>query len=87
MTLALALGTGPAQVDREDLQRVVTVFANAAPGYNLAGVSNGIARLTNAMTLPTGYTIGFGGDTDEMQETSGFIAESVWLAVILWPAP
>ena len=74
---------GPAQIDREDLERVVTVFANVAPGSNLGDITKGIQQGVASIDLPAGYTIGLGGDSEEMAETSGYVMESVMLAVIL----
>ena len=74
---------GPAQIDREDLERVVTIFANVAPGSNLGDITKGIQQGIASIDLPAGYTIGLGGDSEEMAETSGYVAQSVMLAVIL----
>ena len=76
-------GTGPAQIDREDLQRVVTISANVAPGANLGDVSKAIQAAVGSIDLPAGYDIGLGGDTEEMEETSGYVGQSVMLAVVL----
>ena len=76
-------GMGPAQIDREDLERVVTVYANVAPGSNVGDITKGIQDGIAGLDLPAGYTIGLGGDSEDMQETAGYVTESVMLAVIL----
>ena len=80
---SIAASMGPAQIDRRDLERVVTVYANVALGSNVGDITKGIQKGIESIKLPPGYTIGFGGDSEDMAETAGYIGESVMLAVIL----
>ncbi len=76
-------GVGPAQIDREALMRVATIAANLAPEANLADVSTGIQQQVAGLTLPAGYTVSLGGDTEQLQETAGYVVESLVLAIVL----
>jgi len=76
-------GVGPAQIDRESLMRVATIAANIAPDANLADVSSGIQQQVAGLTLPAGYSVSLGGDTEQLQETAGYVVESLVLAIVL----
>lgn len=80
---SIEAGTGPAEIDREALQRVATVSANIAPGANLGDVSSAIQARTSALHLPPGYTVSLGGDTKQLAETTGYVLESLLLAIIM----
>jgi HAE1 family hydrophobic/amphiphilic exporter-1 len=79
----LEAGVGPAQIDREALARVATISANIAPGANLGDLSTAIQTRVSAMSLPAGYTVSLGGDTEQLQETGGYVVESLVLAIVL----
>ncbi|MDP9361713.1 MAG: efflux RND transporter permease subunit, partial [Acidobacteriota bacterium] len=76
-------GTGPSQIDREDLSRVANVSANLDQGASLSEVSALVQQRLGAIELPRGYAVRVGGDTKQMTETAGFVAESILLAIIL----
>ncbi|HEX8430073.1 MAG TPA: efflux RND transporter permease subunit, partial [Longimicrobium sp.] len=76
-------GTGPSQIDRQNLQRVATVAAGTAPGLSIAEASASIRAKTDAMQLPAGYSVTLGGETEQLEETAGYVMESILLAVIL----
>lgn len=79
----LERGTGPAQVDHEALQRVITVSANVGEGHSLSKVSAAIQAGLDTLTLAAGYTASMGGETQELEETTGYVLESLLLAVVL----
>jgi len=60
-----------------------TVTVAGGTGSNLGDITKGIQQGVASIDLPAGYTIGLGGDSEEMAETSGYVMESVMLAVIL----
>ncbi|HTQ44087.1 MAG TPA: efflux RND transporter permease subunit [Polyangiaceae bacterium] len=59
-------GTGPSRVDRLNRERMVTLMANAAPGYSDGAVSNDMKAILDGMHLPLGYTYLPYGQTREM---------------------
>ena len=76
-------GTAPAQIDRKGLERVATVAASTSPELSIAEASteirNGLARIA----MPQGYSVRLGGETEQLEETVGYVLESILLAVIL----
>jgi HAE1 family hydrophobic/amphiphilic exporter-1 len=75
-------GTAPAQIDRKDLERVATIGANTA-GTSISEASSAITKKLAEIKLPAGYTIGLGGETEQLAETTGYVIESIFLAIIL----
>lgn len=76
------LSSGPTQIDREDRQRQVIVYANAvgtSPGEIIAKVKELIPELN----LPLGYTYKLVGQAQMMQDSFKEIAKALVLAVIL----
>lgn len=76
-------GVGPSQIDREDLSRVALVTANLDQGASLTDVSNAVKQRLQSIAVPKGYDIRVGGDTKELNQTAGYVAESLLLAIIL----
>jgi HAE1 family hydrophobic/amphiphilic exporter-1 len=76
-------GVAPAQIDRQDLERVGTVGASITPEISISEASAAITGALGEMNLPPGYTVTLGGETEQLQETMGFVLESILLAVIL----
>jgi hydrophobic/amphiphilic exporter-1 (mainly G- bacteria), HAE1 family len=76
-------GTGPSKIERKQLERVVTVSASVARGANLKRVSDEIRARTAALELLTGYTVSLGGETQDFQETRGYVLEALILSVLL----
>jgi len=76
-------GTAPAQIDRQDLERVATVSAGTAPELSISEASSRIQAGIDAMQLPAGYSVTMGGETEQMQETVGYVLEAIILAVVL----
>jgi HAE1 family hydrophobic/amphiphilic exporter-1 len=76
-------GVAPSQIDRQDLQRVATVSASTAPELSISEASAQITAAVGQMKLPAGYSVTLGGETEQLQETVGYVLESITLAVIL----
>lgn len=76
-------GTAPAQINREDLERVATVSATTTPDVSLAEASNAIRDALARMTMPPGYSARPGGETEQLEETTGYVVEAILLAAIL----
>ncbi|NOT34635.1 MAG: efflux RND transporter permease subunit [Candidatus Eisenbacteria bacterium] len=71
----------PAQIDRQQLERVVTIEGNYQ-GRPLTDVVKDIQDRLGAMQLPPGYRFDFGGEQADFVETIGFMVESLTLAVV-----
>jgi HAE1 family hydrophobic/amphiphilic exporter-1 len=73
----------PAQIDRQDLERVGSVGAGVGPESSISEASAAITAALADMELPAGYTVTLGGETEQLQETMGYVVESILLAIIL----
>ena len=76
-------GTAPAQIDHDNLQRVATISAGTIPSFSIAEASGAITERLATLDLPAGYTVGLGGETEQLAETTGYVLEAITLAVIL----
>jgi len=73
--------TGPATINREDLQRGVTVEAYLE-GVELGSVTPQLQQAVNRIELPSGYRTSFGGDVEQIADTMGAVGSALLLAVI-----
>jgi HAE1 family hydrophobic/amphiphilic exporter-1 len=76
-------GVAPAQIDRKGMARVATVSASTAPGLSIGEASAQIRARVGELNLPPGYTVSLGGETEQLEETGGYVLEAILLAVIL----
>ncbi|HEY0372812.1 MAG TPA: efflux RND transporter permease subunit [Thermoanaerobaculia bacterium] len=72
-----------AEINRQNLNRVATISANLASGANVGDVSTAIREAVAKLNVPAGYTITLGGETEELAETTGYVLESLLLAIVL----
>lgn len=79
----ITLASAPAQLDRKNLQRVVTVSASVTPELSVSEASTLIRDKLALIPLPAGYQVGLGGETQQLEETGGYVIEAILLAVIL----
>ncbi len=75
-------GTGPAMISHLDRRRIVTVGANTE-GVPLTQVVQGIQQRIAGISLPPGYEISQGGETESQQEVFGRIFVALGVAVML----
>jgi HAE1 family hydrophobic/amphiphilic exporter-1 len=79
----IVTGTAPAQIDRKNLQRIVSIGASNVAGVSISEASTTMRQALDRIALPPGYTIALGGQTEMLAETAGYALESLMLAVIL----
>jgi HAE1 family hydrophobic/amphiphilic exporter-1 len=75
-------GIGPARIDHLDRERVITVQANTQ-NRPLNQVIGDIERELAGVTVPPGYTIRQGGETEDQQEVFGRIIAALAVAILL----
>ncbi|MBP1635677.1 MAG: efflux pump, family, inner and outer membrane protein, partial [Acidobacteria bacterium] len=80
--VTITRATSPAEINRRDLSRQVTVDANLDK-LPLGTASNLAALAAAKVTMAPGYKVLIGGDTEIMVESFGYMAEALLLAVIL----
>ncbi len=77
------VGEGLGSIRRKDLDRVATVSADVASGYNsfavLAEVRQTLAEFE--ATLPPGYTVQYTGENEEQAEATEFLSTAFLLAL------
>jgi HAE1 family hydrophobic/amphiphilic exporter-1 len=59
------------------------VSASTEPGFSIGEASAAIRGKVGELELPTGYTISLGGETEQLEETVGYVLEAILLAIIL----
>ena len=75
-------GVGPQQINRRNLEQQVSINANVLPGYAMGDVAKDVRRAISEVGLPPGYHFVFGGDVQNLEETTGYVLEAMFLAVI-----
>jgi HAE1 family hydrophobic/amphiphilic exporter-1 len=75
-------GTGPQQIERRALQRMISINAGVLPGYGVGDVAAAVEAAIDSVGLPPGYSVAFTGDVQNLQETKGYVLEAIILAVI-----
>jgi HAE1 family hydrophobic/amphiphilic exporter-1 len=75
-------GLGPTRIDHLDRERVITVQANTQDRPLTQVIADIEARLAS-VTVPPGYTIRQGGETEDQQEVFGRILTALAVAILL----
>jgi HAE1 family hydrophobic/amphiphilic exporter-1 len=73
---------GPVQIDRENRERIISVYVNLVEGQKTLG--QGVAEITTVlheMKLPSGYSFQFSGMADVMKESFANLLFALVLAV------
>lgn len=79
----VTIGKGPGAVRRKDMERVITVSANAAEGYNGNDVLKAVQERLANFNLPPGYSISYTGQSEEQDEASAFLGRAFLIAILL----
>ncbi len=71
----------PAQINRLDLSRQVTVTANL-DGVELGSVTTPLQGAIDSLNLPAGYRVSMGGDAEDLADAASSAGSALLLAVI-----
>jgi hydrophobic/amphiphilic exporter-1 (mainly G- bacteria), HAE1 family len=71
----------PSEISRQDLSRQVILSANL-DGIPLGTAQQRIEEAIKKLELAPGYKVVFGGDVEAMQESFGYMFESLFLAIV-----
>jgi hydrophobic/amphiphilic exporter-1 (mainly G- bacteria), HAE1 family len=75
-------GVGPQQIERRQLERQINISAGVIPGFPLGDVAGKVKASIDSLNLPPGYHAVFTGDVQNLNDTKGYVAEALILAVI-----
>jgi multidrug efflux pump subunit AcrB len=75
--------TGPVQVNRKYLQRIVDVTANTAPGVDLGSASAAVQRVVEEVPPPEGFTVQLSGQTQAQREAFASLLFAALMALAL----
>jgi len=73
---------GPIQITRKDKKRLVTITGNVV-NRSLGSVVSEMRRETDALQIPEGYNIVYGGMTEMQEESFGELYKALILAIVL----
>lgn len=75
--------SGPVQITRKYLQRIVDVTANVAPGADLGAASEGAQRVIDQIAVPDGFSVQLGGQTLAQKQAFQGLGLAVVMALCL----
>ncbi len=75
-------GLGPQTIERRALELQTSISAGVLPGYTVSDVVNSVKAAIDSIGLPPGYHTVFTGDAQNIEETKGYVAEALVLAVV-----
>ncbi len=75
-------GVGPQQIERRQLEQQVSLSTGVLPGYVMGDVAEAVKRAIATIGLPPGYHAVFSGDVQNLEETKGYVASALLLAVV-----
>jgi HAE1 family hydrophobic/amphiphilic exporter-1 len=79
---AFKIEEGPAQVDRRNRARTITILANNPPGVALGAATDALEKIVAEVGLPQGYSGTFIGQAERMKESVDAIGFAFMLALL-----
>lgn len=73
--------SGPASIDRVQRERTATVTAYTEPDYLISGVTADVAQRLEALRLPAGYSVSFGGEAEAQARSFGGLGPAILIAI------
>jgi multidrug efflux pump subunit AcrB len=75
------LESGPASIDRFQRQRTATVSAYTQTGFLISEVTNDVAEQLEALRMPPGYSISFGGEAEASERSFSGLGPAIMVAI------
>lgn len=75
------LESGPASIDRVQRQRTATVRAYTQTGYLISAVTADVAHRLEALRLPAGYSLSFGGEAEAQERSFSGLGPAIFIAI------
>ncbi len=79
---AFRIDEGPAQIDRRNRARTITIFGNTPPGVALGTATDAMQKIVEEVKLPTGYFGTYVGQAERMKESAAAIGFAFVLALV-----
>ncbi|MFH1347236.1 MAG: efflux RND transporter permease subunit [Candidatus Margulisiibacteriota bacterium] len=79
----LQSGLGPAAIERENQSRLVSVLADAAPGFDAGSVTDAARKALADFRLPEPYRMEIGGEAESIAESNRTLLAAALLALFL----
>lgn len=79
---SIEITAGPAQIDRQDRARRISIFANAGTGYALGEATERLRQFIAENPVPRGMTTSFEGQARRMAESAQAIGFAFMLAIV-----
>ncbi len=73
--------SGPASIDRVQRERTATVTAYTEPDFLISGVTADVAERLEALPLPAGYSVSFGGEAEAQARSFGGLGPAILIAI------
>lgn len=73
--------SGPASIDRVQRERTATVTAYTELDYLISGVTADVAQRLEALRLPAGYSVSFGGEAEAQARSFGGLGPAILIAI------
>ncbi|MBL8544228.1 MAG: efflux RND transporter permease subunit [Hyphomonadaceae bacterium] len=75
------LESGPASIDRHQRERTATVRAYTQTGYLTSAVTGDVAQRLEALRLPPGYSVSFGGQAEAQRRSFSGLGPAIIVAI------
>ena len=76
-----AVSNTPAEINRRDLSRLVTISANL-DGVPIGTAVQKVKEAAARVPMQPGYSVGFSGEAEDMAESFSYMAESLVIAIV-----
>ncbi|MCE9521629.1 MAG: efflux RND transporter permease subunit [Alphaproteobacteria bacterium] len=76
------IAEGPAQIDRRNRARTITIFGNTPPGVALGTATDAMQKIVDEVSLPPGYFGTYVGQAERMKESESAIGFAFILALV-----
>lgn len=71
------------QINRLNLNRVITLSSNVLSGYNPNAINAAIRKALPYFTVPTGITVAITGEQEDQRESAEFLSRAMLLSLML----
>ncbi|MBT3705139.1 efflux RND transporter permease subunit [Candidatus Peregrinibacteria bacterium] len=78
-----SLGESLSNIVREDQERMVKVLGEVKPGFNAVVITQEITEKIEDIEVPSGYTVSFGGDYQQVQQSFNELFMAMIVGILL----